>query len=79
MASGQSERQLGAIADEMQRQLKEEQRLTPLHVEGTAESGWLILDYGGVIAHIMSPQMRARYGLEELWRAAQLVVRILEP
>lgn len=77
LASGTSERQIQAIAEEMERRLKG-QGITPLHSEGTAESGWLILDFGSVVAHVMSPQARDYYGLEELWQGAQLVVRIME-
>lgn len=78
VVSGTSERQLGAIADEIHRRLKDERGLTPLHAEGTPESGWVLLDYGSVVAHIMSPQVRRYYALEELWQGAQLVVRIVE-
>lgn len=77
LCSGTSERQIKAIAGEMQRLLKEEE-VTPLYTEGTAESGWVILDYGSVVVHIMAPEVRRFYHLEELWEGAHLVVRILE-
>jgi ribosome-associated protein len=75
IASGESERQLNAIADEIERNLKKHSRL-PHGVEGTPESGWILLDYGSVITHLFSPTMRDYYQLEELWEKAPVVVRI---
>ncbi len=75
IANGESERQLKAIADEIQKQLKTHSVL-PLGVEGTPASGWVLLDYGGVITHLFSPAMRDYYRLEQLWVRAPVVVRM---
>jgi len=64
-----------AIADDIQRQLKK-QHILPLGVEGTADSGWVLLDYNGVIVHLFSRGMRDFYRLEKLWEHAPVVVRI---
>lgn len=40
-------------------------------IEGTSEGGWVLLDFGDVIAHVFSPQQRDFYRLEELWKDAQ--------
>ena len=47
-----------------------------LSVEGEAESGWVIMDYGGVIVHLFTPAERSYYNLEQLWQDAPLVVAI---
>ncbi len=66
ICSAASERQVSAIADEMQRQLKVSGRL-PLHVEGERRSDWVLLDYGEFVIHVFTEERRAYYGLDGLW------------
>ncbi len=66
ICSAASERQVSAIADEMQRRLKESGRL-PLHVEGERRSDWVLLDYGEFVIHVFTEERRAYYGLDGLW------------
>jgi ribosome-associated protein len=75
IATGESDRQLKAISDDIQKQLKTQSTL-PLGVEGTPASGWVLLDYGNVIAHLLSPEMREYYQLEKLWARAPVVVKM---
>lgn len=76
LCDGASSRQIKAISDELVEKLKwQGSRLASL--EGTPESGWMLIDFGSVIAHIFSPQQRAYYRLEELWQKAPIVVRIM--
>ena len=76
ISSGDTERQIKAIGEEIEKLLKED-GLTPRHREGTADSGWILLDFSSVIVHIFSPDRREFYQLEELWNQAIPVVRIL--
>ncbi|MCE5260127.1 MAG: ribosome silencing factor [Chloroflexi bacterium] len=76
IATGDSERQLKGIADELQEQLKTEFGIQALSVEGTPSSGWVLLDYGNIVVHLFSEAMRSRYQLEELWQDAKPLVRL---
>ncbi len=75
VCSGDSGRQIKTIYDEVGRALKKEGVL-PLHHEGAVDSGWLLLDFGGVIVHIFADFERGYYQLDELWDRATPVVRI---
>ena len=75
LCNADSPPQFNAIVDEVQKQAKAAGGRS-LHVEGTPESGWVLLDYGAVVVHIFDPELRAYYNLEELWKKAHLVVRI---
>jgi ribosome-associated protein len=75
ICSASSERQLGALARELPRQLKADVG-RPLSVEGEPESGWMLIDYGDVIVHLFLPEIRRFYDLEGLWKDAQTIVHI---
>ena len=75
ICSGDSDRQIQAIYDEVDHILKKEGVL-PRHREGTIGSGWLLLDFGDVVVHIFAPFEREYYQLDTLWSQASTVVRI---
>jgi ribosome-associated protein len=66
LCSAASDRQVGAIANEVRRRLKDDGR-RPLHVEGEARSDWVLLDYGDFIVHVFTEEKRAYYALDSLW------------
>lgn len=72
ICSGASDRQVLAIADEVQTQLGENGR-RPLHVEGQRRSDWVLLDYGDFVIHVFTEERRAYYGLDGLWGDAPRV------
>ncbi len=45
-------------------------------VEGQSGEGWLVLDYGDVVVHLFSPDMREYYDLEELWSDGKVLLRV---
>lgn len=75
ICNGDSSRQIKAIYDEVQHQLKKA-GIVPHHHEGTVDSGWLLLDFGNVVAHIFAHFEREYYQLDQLWSQASTVVRI---
>ncbi len=71
----EAERQGEAIAEELERTLEREG--APLvHREGSSDSGWVLLDFGDVVAHIFAPPEREYYSLDRLWEKATPLVRI---
>ena len=66
ICSGRSNRQVTAIADFVQRDLKKKGR-RPLSVEGKKDGHWVLMDYGDVIIHIFYEPLRYFYDLEGLW------------
>jgi ribosome-associated protein len=75
ICAGESLRQLNSIRDEIEKSLKAE-GATPIRSEGSADSGWLLLDYGDVIVHIFGAQEREFYDLEGFWRNARTVLSV---
>jgi len=76
ICSAGSERQVQAIHEEVLTKLREV-GVRPLHSEGTAASGWVLMDYGAVIVHVFTASIRHYYNLEQLWEEARTVVRML--
>lgn|SRR3990167_4072157 len=67
ICSARSSRHLKAIADEVLSKLKERFSI-PIHINGENSSGWILLDLGDIIVHIMSEETRDFYALEKLWQ-----------
>lgn len=66
ICSGRSNRQVMAIAEHIQVDLKKH-GIKPLSVEGKKEGHWVLLDYGHVIIHVFYEPVRSFYDLEGLW------------
>ena len=71
IVTGNSNTHIRALADEVEYQL-EEAGMKPDHVEGRA-TGWVILEYSGVVAHIFTDEARNYYNLERLWEDASKI------
>lgn len=72
ICSGNSTRQVQAVADEIEAQLKKE-GLRPLSVEGYNNAEWVLMDYGPMVVHVFLENARRFYDLERLWRDAERV------
>jgi ribosome-associated protein len=73
VASGTNQRQVQAISDEINEQLKKQLDARPIRVEGYNTAEWVLLDYGDFIVHIFEQKAREFYDLERLWRDAKKV------
>lgn len=66
LCSGQSQRQVKAIADGVEEALRAA-KVRPAHVEGYDRGEWVLMDYFTFIVHVFTPQTRTFYSLERLW------------
>lgn len=66
VASGRSDRHVGAVADRVLRALKEAGHGRAA-VEGLETCDWVLVDAGNVIVHIFRPEVRSFYNLEKMW------------
>ena len=68
IASGRSDRHVGAIADQVSKRLKEIKYAT-VRVEGQPANDWVLIDVGDIVVHIFRPEVREFYNLEKMWTA----------
>lgn len=72
LATGASERQVGAIVDGVDEVMHRAGSKT-IRREGESEGRWVLLDYGDIIVHVQHTEDRAFYALDRLWRDCPLV------
>ncbi len=72
ICSGNSDKQLDAIADSVDAEVHKGLNENPWHVEGKNNKEWMILDYTNVVAHIFRKDRRSFYALEKLWGDAEI-------
>ena len=73
IASGANQRQVQAISDEINEQLKKQLSTRPVRIEGYNSADWVLLDYGDFVVHIFNGESREFYDLARLWRDARKV------
>jgi ribosome-associated protein len=66
ICSGDSSAQIRAIEKEIDKQLRSH-KIKGFRWEGLVQSGWMILDLGNIVIHVMGEEERKYYNLEELW------------
>ncbi|MDQ3916776.1 MAG: ribosome silencing factor [Actinomycetota bacterium] len=73
ICSGNTQRQVRTIADEVQRRLQEDHGVKPFRREGEREARWVLLDYVDFVVHVFQTDDRDYYDLERLWSDAPVV------
>ncbi len=76
LCNGDSSRQLKALTDSVTETAKLGLDVLPWGVEGDPDDGWVLVDFGGVVIHIFSPERRRYYDLEELWSQGHVLLRV---
>ena len=72
IATGNSDKQLDAIADSIDDEVYKGLKENPWHTEGKNNKEWMLLDYSSVVAHIFRKDLRNFYALERLWGDAEI-------
>jgi ribosome-associated protein len=75
ITAGANERQLRAITRTISERMAEA-GVRPERTEGTPSGGWIVLDFGDVLVHIFSEELREFYKLEDLWAEAPTLLAI---
>jgi ribosome-associated protein len=77
IASGRSQRQVGAMAEHLAERLK----MSGLRVslEGMPQCDWVLIDGGDIVIHLFRPDVRAYYNLEKMWTGGQAPIPRLAP
>jgi ribosome-associated protein len=73
ICSGNSDKQLDAIADSVDEEVFKALKENPWHTEGKNNKEWMLLDYIDVVAHVFRKDRRDFYALERLWGDADIV------
>ena len=73
ICTAESERQLRAVVRAIDEDLVAAGAKNP-RIEGSAETGWILLDFNDVIIHLFTPEQREFYRIERLWKQAQPIV-----
>lgn len=76
ICTGSSDRQLRALMNYVRDELKEQHDRKPYAVEGDPNSGWVLMDYGDVVVHILMEDEREFYDLEGFWKEANVLLSI---
>lgn len=74
IASGANQRQVQAVADEINEQLKKQLNAKPVRIEGYSSAEWVLLDYGDFVVHIFDKDAREFYDLTRLWHDAGKII-----
>ena len=78
IATAANSRQVDAIIDEIEDELREKAGIKPSHREVSPDGSWSLLDYGNIVVHVFMPETREYYRLEALWNDAPTVDLVAE-
>lgn len=73
ICSGNTDRQVRTIAEEVERKLREDHQIKPFRREGEREGHWVLLDYVDFVVHVFRHEDRDYYDLERLWSDAERI------
>ncbi len=68
IASANNDRQVKAVCDEVELQLRTQHGLKPKRIEGLTDRQWVLMDYGDIVVHVFQQEQREFYDLDRLWK-----------
>lgn len=71
VAEGNVDRHVRSLSRAIINKLKDDFNLTPWHLEGIS-GDWVVIDYGDIVVHLLTPEMREKYAIEEFWQAGSV-------
>ncbi len=72
ICNGNSNTQVNAIVNSVQKLVSKELRDKPWHVEGTENADWVLMDYVHIVVHVFQKHIREYYNIESLWGDAKI-------
>lgn len=72
ICNGNSNTQVNAIANSVQKVVSKELKDKPWHVEGTENAEWILMDYVSIVVHVFQKHIREYYNIESLWGDAKI-------
>lgn len=73
IAEGNVDRHVKALANEVVDRLGEKHNQTPSVVEGKNLGQWVVLDYGNYVIHLLTPELRQHYNIENVWKEGKIL------
>lgn len=72
ICNGNSNTQVVAIANSIQKVVSKELKEKPWHIEGTENAEWVLIDYVNIVVHVFQTHIRDYYNIESLWGDAKI-------
>lgn len=72
VCNGNSNTQVNAIVNSVQKIISKELKDKPWHVEGTDNAEWVLMDYVSIVVHVFQKEIREYYNIEGLWGDAKI-------
>lgn len=73
VCEGESTTQVKAIADNIEKKIKQNLSTSPSHLEGAQHANWILVDYFNTVVHVFHPETRAFYEIEDLWSDGEII------
>ncbi len=74
ICNGNSNTQVNAIVNSVQKNTSKQYNEKPWHIEGQENGEWVLMDYVSIVLHVFQPHIRSYYNIEDLWGDAKITI-----